>query len=81
MWATIGIPPFEITSLQLGISNDIIYISLLLNKIHTTTLDKINSPCRSYNSTGFNVCSQKFFSSKINCIIPGGPIIFFQVNC
>ena len=82
MWTSMLIPPLQMTSLQLELSNnsEITMVDVMLTEIRTTSIDKLNSPCMPYKSSDFNVCSQNFFTAQlkdsINCTLPGKSFMF-----
>lgn len=84
MWAAMGVPPIEMTSLLLDLNNnsEVSVIEAKLGEQHITKLDKSISHCRPYQMSEFNTCSQKFFAERLknstNCTLPGNFCGFFD---
>ena len=80
MWL-IGGGPNDMTLLLLDINNatEISMVEAMLTEKHLTTINKPNTPCRSYSSEDFNACSQNFLKTQLNkilnCTLPGKSVL------
>ena len=79
MLISLGVPPKEVTMLQLPTSpqSQIIGIEAIITERSVSVMNKKSFPCKEYSieELDFTTCSQNFYASflkdKINCTIAG----------
>ena len=79
MLITLGVPPTDVTMIQLPTSpeSEIASIEILVRETQFLIMNKKSFPCKQYGSdeVDFTNCSQHFYASflkdKVNCTIAG----------
>ena len=86
MLISMGTPPKEITSIQLGLHNEseIFTIEVMINEKQISSMNKASKPCNDQENFDFTNCSQHFltslFHNKMDCIIPGKYIFITKLQ-
>ena len=91
MLITLGVPPTDVTMIQLPTSpeSEIGTIEILIRETQFLIMSKQSFPCKQYvaDEVDFATCSQRFYASflkdKVNCTIAGKRLFrgfYFSLN-